>query len=136
MVTSAVGAEDKNSVGLMASPPELTYSVPSLESASQRQLSPTRLAIRDIIDGALLWGLWGSLAWEDIRQRYRRSKIGPFWLTISMGVMIAGMGFLYAELFHTDVHSYLPYLAVGVIVWDSSVHWLPNPVMPSSKGKA
>ncbi len=34
-----------------------------------------------------------------------------------MGVMIAGMGFLYADLFHTDVHTYLPYLTVGMVVW-------------------
>lgn len=80
-------------------------------------LSHTRLAALDIIEGALAWRLWGSLGWQDIRQRYRRSKIGPFWVTLSMGVMIGGMGFLYADLFHTDVHTYLPYLTVGLIFW-------------------
>jgi ABC-type polysaccharide/polyol phosphate export permease len=80
-------------------------------------LSQTRLAVTDILEGALAWRLWTSLGWQDIKQRYRRSKIGPFWVTISMGFMIAGMGFLYADLFHTDVHTYLPYLTVGMIVW-------------------
>lgn len=83
----------------------------------QTPLSQTRLAAIDIVDGALAWRLWSSLGWQDIKKRYRRSKIGPFWVTISMGVMIAGMGVLYADLFHTDVHSYLPYLTVGMIVW-------------------
>jgi ABC-type polysaccharide/polyol phosphate export permease len=73
--------------------------------------------VTDILEGALAWRLWGSLGWQDIKQRYRRSKIGPFWVTISMGFMIAGMGFLYADLFHTDVQSYLPYLTIGMIVW-------------------
>ncbi|MGH8399301.1 MAG: ABC transporter permease, partial [Gammaproteobacteria bacterium] len=79
--------------------------------------SQTELAYIDIIEGALAWRLWGSLGWQDIKQRYRRSKIGPFWVTISMGMMIGGMGFLYADLFHTDVHSYLPFLTVGMILW-------------------
>ena len=61
--------------------------------------------------------LWGILGWQDIRQRYRRSVIGPFWLTISTGVMIAAMGFLYARIFGQDVSTYLPYLAVGLVVW-------------------
>lgn len=79
--------------------------------------SQSELVILDIIEGALAWRLWGSLGWQDIRQRYRRSKIGPFWVTLSMGVMVAGMGVLYADLFHTDVRTYLPYLTVGFIVW-------------------
>ena len=80
-------------------------------------LSQSKLVVLDIVEGALAWRLWGSLGWQDIRQRYRRSKIGPFWVTLSMGVMIAGMGVLYADLFHTDVRTYLPYLTVGIIVW-------------------
>jgi ABC-type polysaccharide/polyol phosphate export permease len=54
---------------------------------------------------------------QDIRQRYRRSKIGPFWVTLSMGAMIGGMAFLFAGLFHTDVHVYLPTLTLGLIIW-------------------
>jgi ABC-type polysaccharide/polyol phosphate export permease len=79
--------------------------------------SQSQLVVLDIVEGALAWRLWGSLGWQDIRQRYRRSTIGPFWVTLSMGAMIGGMGVLYADLFHTDVHTYLPYLTVGVILW-------------------
>jgi ABC-type polysaccharide/polyol phosphate export permease len=86
-------------------------------SETPAPMSQTELAVLDILEGARAWRLWGSLGWQDIRQRYRRSKIGPFWVTLSMGVMIAGMGFLYADLFHTDVHSYLPYLTTGMIIW-------------------
>lgn len=89
----------------------------SAAECSSVPISQTKLAVIDILEGALSWRLWGSLGWQDIRQRYRRSKIGPFWVTLSMGVMIAGMGVLYADLFHTDVQTYLPYLTVGFIVW-------------------
>lgn len=90
---------------------------PGLSASGRFPKSQTSLAILDIIEGARAWRLWGALGWQDIRQRYRRSKIGPFWVTISMGVMIAGMGVLYADLFHTDVRHYLPFLTLGMIIW-------------------
>lgn len=90
---------------------------PTATEYTPAPVSQTKLAVLDILEGARAWRLWGLLGWQDIRQRYRRSKIGPFWVTISMGAMIGGMGFLYADLFHTDVRSYLPFLTVGLIVW-------------------
>lgn len=57
------------------------------------------------------------LAWQEIRQRYRRSVLGPFWLTISIGVLIGGMGPLYSRLFGQATSSYFPHLAVSFVVW-------------------
>jgi ABC-type polysaccharide/polyol phosphate export permease len=57
------------------------------------------------------------LGWQDIRSRYRRSKIGAFWLTISMGVMIASIGIVFGQIFNTPMDDYLPFLAAGLILW-------------------
>ena len=57
------------------------------------------------------------LGWQDIKQRYRRSKIGPFWLTLSYGIMIAAMGPLYGRLLQQDIGAYLPYLATSFVAW-------------------
>jgi len=61
--------------------------------------------------------LWGTLSWSEIRQRYRRTTIGPFWLTLSLGVTIFAIGILYAGLFASNPSRYIPYLASGTIVW-------------------
>jgi len=61
--------------------------------------------------------LIATLGWHDIRGRYRRSAIGPFWLTISMGVMIACIGFVFGQIFNTPMDEYLPFLAAGIILW-------------------
>jgi ABC-2 type transport system permease protein len=61
--------------------------------------------------------LWAHLGWQDIKQRYRRSVIGPLWITISMGVTAVGLGILYSVLFGNDVHTFLPYVTTGFIVW-------------------
>jgi ABC-2 type transport system permease protein len=74
-------------------------------------------AFADLIYGLDLWELWSALGWHDIRQRYRRSIIGPFWLTLSMGVMIAGLAYLYAGMFGQSIKTYLPYVTTGMIVF-------------------
>jgi lipopolysaccharide transport system permease protein len=75
------------------------------------------LAVRDVLDGVRLLPLAWTLAWLDIKLRYRGSLLGPLWLTLSTGIMVGSMGFLYARIFHTDVHDYLPYLALSLVLW-------------------
>jgi ABC-type polysaccharide/polyol phosphate export permease len=74
-------------------------------------------AWRDLSDGAASVHIWLMLAWQEVRQRYRRSVLGPFWLTISMGALIGAMGPLYGKLFGQEMTSYFPYLAIGFVVW-------------------
>ncbi len=73
--------------------------------------------IGDLIGGLLMYQLWGRLGWKDILSRYQRSLLGPIWLTISMGVLIGALGFLYANLFKMDLATYLPFLTVGFVLW-------------------
>jgi len=58
-----------------------------------------------------------TLGWNDIRGRYRRSVIGPFWITISMGVMIACIALVFGGIFKAPMGEYLPFLASGIIFW-------------------
>jgi lipopolysaccharide transport system permease protein len=76
-----------------------------------------RLAVRDFLDGLRLWRLALTLGWLDIRLRYRGSMLGPLWLTISTGVMVSALGFLYSRLFHMDLRDYLPFLALSQVLW-------------------
>jgi ABC-type polysaccharide/polyol phosphate export permease len=58
-----------------------------------------------------------TLGWQDVAIRYRRSRIGAFWLTINMAVMIGALGVVFGTLFHQPMEDFLPYLAIGLIVW-------------------
>ncbi|WP_063010815.1 galactan export ABC transporter permease subunit Wzm/RfbD [Nocardia nova] len=75
-------------------------------------------AFRDLREGFTQRELWLQLGWQDIKQRYRRSVIGPFWITIATGVQAAAMGVLYAAILNQDLWTYLPYVTVGLIVWN------------------
>jgi ABC-2 type transport system permease protein/lipopolysaccharide transport system permease protein len=57
------------------------------------------------------------MGWQDIRQGYRGSILGPFWLTISMGVMVGALGLLYSAILKMEVTTYLPFLALGFLFW-------------------
>lgn len=77
----------------------------------------TGKGFRDLIESAKNARLPLYLARSDIRQRYRRSTLGPFWITISTAVMIACIGLIFGRLFKAPMQEFLPFLAAGLILW-------------------
>ena len=59
-----------------------------------------------------------SLGWSDIRLRYRRSILGPWWLTIGMAINITIIGLIFGKIFNISVGYYLPYVAIGIVLWN------------------
>jgi ABC-type polysaccharide/polyol phosphate export permease len=82
-----------------------------------RMAEHLRLAILDLDRGMGDWRKWLLLGMNDIRQRYRRSRLGQFWITLSMAVTILSLGFVYSYLFKTPLHQYLPYLGASLVCW-------------------
>jgi len=76
-----------------------------------------RGAATEIVAQALQFDRWGTLALMDISLRYRRTVIGPLWITLTLAATIGSVGTVYATLFKQDVSSFLPSFAVGLIVW-------------------
>lgn len=75
------------------------------------------LALVDILSALDKVHLALMLGWQDIKQRYRRSKLGPFWITVSMAVMIGMIGLVFGQVLNTPMDEYLPFLASGIILW-------------------
>lgn len=75
------------------------------------------MAIADIKEGLKSWRIWLLMSWQDIRLRYRRSTLGPFWITLSMAITISMTGFLYGCLFHFRSSDYFPQFASGMLIW-------------------
>ncbi len=57
------------------------------------------------------------MATLEIRQRYTRSTLGPFWITLSMGVTLLIMGPLYSNLFKIEMGVYFLNLSIGMVLW-------------------
>jgi ABC-type polysaccharide/polyol phosphate export permease len=74
-------------------------------------------AFDDLNTGIRSWRLSQFLAWQDVKQRYRRSTLGPIWLTLSFGVQILTMGVLTTVLFGGSFEKSLPYVCAGMLLW-------------------
>lgn len=81
------------------------------------QSKTLRAAWADLVRGFNQHELWLQLGWQDIKQRYRRSVLGPLWITIATGVMALALGLLYSLLFKIPVADFLPHVTVGLIMW-------------------
>lgn len=71
----------------------------------------------DLREGFGRWHLWFNLAWKDIRSRYRRTVIGPFWTVLSTATLVGALGFVNATLWHIEISVYLPFFCAGYIAW-------------------
>jgi lipopolysaccharide transport system permease protein len=80
---------------------------------------PRRLgrAVEDLRAGLAAWRFALGLARADLRTRYRGSVIGPFWITLTTGVMIAAFGLLYARIFDQPCRQHLLHVGVGLVTW-------------------
>ena len=86
--------------------------------SNQSRETRRRLAVADVVEAAGLWRLCWTLAWLDIRLRYRGSMLGPLWLTLSTGLMVGAMGALYSIILHIPAREYVPYLALSLVLWN------------------
>lgn len=100
------------------------------------RLSIFGAGLKDIIMSFKASRLPVFLAYSDIRQRYRRSSLGPFWITISMGVTIACIGIIFGNLFKSPMREFLPFLSAGLILWSfiSSILTEATTVFPNAEG--
>lgn len=60
---------------------------------------------------------WAYSSWLDIVTRYRRTRLGLFWLLAPVTVFMLITGPLYAKVFNRDLASYMIHLGMGYAVW-------------------
>jgi homopolymeric O-antigen transport system permease protein len=75
------------------------------------------VAIGDVLETLKVQGLAWHLAMRDIRLRYRRTVIGPFWTVLSVSIFVAALGIVSALIFGQDVPTFLPRFAAAYFVW-------------------
>ncbi len=74
-------------------------------------------ALTDLTNG---WGrsrLWLTLARDDVRMRYRRSVLGPLWLTLGTGFFILVLSTLWIEILGREADILIPWVAIGLTIW-------------------
>jgi ABC-type polysaccharide/polyol phosphate export permease len=92
-----------------------TSSASSPKNTGLRSLASSAGA--DLIGGLSKSELWGRIGWLDVKRRYRRTVLGPFWSSITLALYTIAVGIVGSGLWHQDIREYLPYLSSGMIVW-------------------
>jgi lipopolysaccharide transport system permease protein len=117
-LSAGAGSLGRSSASPAASDPVADPAGPAQKTtAAASQGNAAAIAWEDWWAGTRNVPLWWTLARYDILLRYRRSILGPLWLTISMGILLLGMGPLYATLFGISRTTFFPHLTLGIIFW-------------------
>ena len=73
--------------------------------------------IHDIITGSKQWRIWSALAWNIIKMEYRRTIIGPIWISIQQAIFIIFLGYIFASIQKENFTSFYVYFATGYTFW-------------------
>ena len=73
--------------------------------------------LRDIGGGLVKLRLVATIVGNEFATRYKGTLLGAFWLTATALMTVLGLGLIYSQVFQTDFRSFLPYVAIGMMVW-------------------
>ncbi len=76
-----------------------------------------RRANWDFVAGLQLWEMWSRLSMNEVKRRYKRTMLGPMWVTVSLLVFATVMSFVWAGLWKQNVVEFLPFLLSGLVPW-------------------
>lgn len=95
----------------------LSNDSPELSAPNKSQQKLFTVGVLDYLGGFKKLEMLLYMAYADIRRRYRRTVLGPFWTTLSLAIFILSMGTLFSLLWHTPIRTFLPFFSSGYIVW-------------------
>lgn len=63
------------------------------------------------------WRTWLYLGMQDVRNQYKRSRLGISWILINILIMAIGIGYIYGHLFHQNMAQFIPMLIISISLW-------------------
>ncbi len=79
--------------------------------------STARAFLSDLLEGLGQSHIWWHMAMADVRNRYRRTLLGPIWLSIGMLIFVGWIGFMYSKILNLPLSEYIPHIGVGFSLW-------------------
>lgn len=74
-------------------------------------------AVADMARGVGQWQTSLKLALQDIELRYRRSFLGPFWISVALLTTVLALSYVFAGVLQTGYRGYAAYLGAGLLTW-------------------
>lgn len=80
-------------------------------------MQKSKLAALDFTKAGKQYRVWLHLGLLEVKQRYRRSVLGPWWISISLLIFIVAMGVIFSRLFGQSLAEYIPFFTTGFLLW-------------------
>lgn len=80
-------------------------------------MNPVSAAISDFVDGAKLAPLWLRVGWEQVVARFRRTILGPFWLSANLLAISFSLSFVFGGLLGQNYRANFPFIVSGILSW-------------------
>tara|TARA_B100001057_G_scaffold212469_1_gene212808 strand:+ start:95 stop:886 length:792 start_codon:yes stop_codon:yes gene_type:complete len=84
--------------------------------------------LHDYLNSMIYPTKWFYLAYMDVLLRYKRTLLGPWWVTLGIGIIILTLSSLWPIILSTDLSFFVPYFTIGYIIW----HWIQTTILESS----
>lgn len=80
-------------------------------------MNPVSAALKDFADGARLAPLWLRVGWEQVVARFRRTVLGPFWLSANLLAISFALSFVFGGLLGQNTGANFPLIISGILTW-------------------
>lgn len=84
--------------------------------SAETQSGP-RAVIRDLINGWKQRQLWRAFAWDETKNRYRRSALGLAWIVISYVIFVAAISLFFGGFSQMGPGGFVHYVALGLVAF-------------------
>jgi ABC-2 type transport system permease protein len=74
--------------------------------------------LNELLGSIALKTVWFNLAVNDLRSRYRRTRLGPWWLVIGLGITMSTMSVLWSTIFGLPWREFVPYMLTSLVTWN------------------
>lgn len=74
-------------------------------------------ALSDLAVGVGRWRTSYQLAVQDIELRYKRSLLGPFWISAALIATVLALAYVFADVFQSDFVTYVSFIGTGLLTW-------------------
>ena len=78
---------------------------------------PFAVALNELGEAIHMAPVWLHAGWIDVIWRFRRTRIGAFWHTLSLAAFVVVMGVIWGSILHQDPYRYFRYVTASMIVW-------------------
>ena len=85
------------------------------KASTEAPVGSLKSGFADIGRGLRSTPIWWTLTRQAIRSQYRRTYLGPWWMTIQMIIFVGGLSLLFGILLGQDLKEFVPYVTCGFI---------------------